>query len=103
MVPGPVNVKVVPLIVAGFIARLKVALTGALGHAPVEALRGVTEVVVGGMRPGLAPGLQHPGLKMRSKNADNQILALLYLRMTVNLLFPGSTAPPNGIATLAIF
>jgi hypothetical protein len=82
----------VPVIVAGFIATLKVAVTGALGHAPVEAFRGATEATVGVAKPGLAPGLQHPGLKMTSKNAGNQILALLYLRMTV-ILFPlGPTA-----------
>jgi len=46
-VPGPVNVKVVVLIVAGFIASLKVAVTTVLGHKPTAPARGVTEITVG--------------------------------------------------------
>jgi hypothetical protein len=59
--------------VAGFIATLKVAVTVPFGQA-VEPLRGVTELAVGGVKSGLAPGLQHPALKMSNKNAGNQIL-----------------------------
>jgi hypothetical protein len=81
-----VKVKVVVLIVAGFIASLKVAVTTALGHMPTTPLRGVSEVKVGGVTPGLALGLQHPGLKTSSKNAMNHVLLLLYLPMTVILL-----------------
>jgi hypothetical protein len=69
-----VNVKVVLLIVAGFIATLKVAVTTVLGQTPAAPLGGNSEVTVGGIRPGLAPGLQHPELKMSSRNAMNQIL-----------------------------
>jgi hypothetical protein len=64
-------------IVAGFIATLKVAVTAVLGQTPAALFRGVTEVTVGVAKPGLAPGLQHPGLKMRSKDAANQLLELL--------------------------
>jgi hypothetical protein len=63
----------VALIVEGFIATLKVAVTAALGQTPTAPARGTTEIV-GGVKPGLAPGLQHPGLKMSSKNAKNQIV-----------------------------
>jgi hypothetical protein len=45
VVPGPVKVKVVVLIVAGFIASLKVAVTAVLGQTPFA---GVTEITVGG-------------------------------------------------------
>ena len=40
---GPVKVKVVVLIVEGFIASLKVAATTELGQMPVEPFGGVTE------------------------------------------------------------
>jgi hypothetical protein len=53
-VPGPVNVKVVVLIVAGFIASLKVAVTAVLGHIPKARLGGVTEITVGGPHGSLA-------------------------------------------------
>jgi hypothetical protein len=53
-VPGPVKVKVVVLIVEGFIASLKVAVTTVLGQTPVVAVGGVTEITVGGAH-GLAP------------------------------------------------
>ncbi|MFZ0772833.1 MAG: hypothetical protein WCA49_10385 [Candidatus Sulfotelmatobacter sp.] len=88
-----VNVKVVLLIVAGFIAALKVAVTAALGQTPIAALRGDTEITVGAGKTGLAPGLQHPGLKMSSRSAMDQIAQLLYLRMSVILLPLGFTAP----------
>ena len=68
-----VKVKVVALIVAGCIGRLNVAVTAALGQTPAAPARGTTETV-GGARAGLAPGLQHPGLKMSSRNAMDQIL-----------------------------
>jgi hypothetical protein len=48
-------VKVVPLMVAGFIATLKVAVTVVLGHAVMEAFRGAAEVTVGGVTVGLLP------------------------------------------------
>jgi hypothetical protein len=49
-----VKVKFVVLIVAGFIARLKVAVTTVLGQMPNAPARGVTEITVGGSH-GLAP------------------------------------------------
>ena len=46
--PVPVSVKVVVLMVAGFIAVLKVAvMTALLGHVVAERLGGVTAVTVG--------------------------------------------------------
>jgi len=48
VVPGPVKVKVVVLMVEGFIARLKVAVTTELGQTPVEPFSGVSEITVGG-------------------------------------------------------
>ena len=52
--PGPVKVKVVVLIVAGFIGWLKVAVTTVLGQTLVAPLGGVTEITVGGTH-GLLP------------------------------------------------
>src|ERR1700693_2291063 len=58
VVPGPVTVKVVVLMVAGFIACGKVAATSALGHTSVAPLGGVTETGGDGGRQGLAPVLK---------------------------------------------
>ena len=45
---GPVSVKVVALMVDGFIALLNVAVTAALAHVPVAPLAGITEFTVDG-------------------------------------------------------
>jgi hypothetical protein len=55
-VPGPVKVKVVALIVAGFIAWLKVAVTTVV-QRPAAPLIGVSEITVGGIKPRLVPVL----------------------------------------------
>jgi len=47
VVPGPVSVKVVPLMVSGFMAVLKVALTTWLAGTPVAKLAGIVESTVG--------------------------------------------------------
>jgi hypothetical protein len=75
------------LIVTGLIATLKEAVIIMLGHAPVEALRGVTELTVAGVKSGLAAGLQHPEVKISSRKTGNHILRSLYLHMTI-ILFP---------------
>ena len=72
--PGPVKVKVVPLIDVEFIATLKVTVTTELGQIPTAPLRGAIGATTGGVRFGLAPGLQHPGLRMSSNNAIEHIL-----------------------------
>ena len=66
---------------------MKVAVTAALGQTPTAPLSGTTDTTVGGAKSGLAPGLQHPGLKMSNKNAADQIMGLLCLRMTL-IVFP---------------
>jgi hypothetical protein len=74
--PGA-TVKVVAVMVEGFIALLKVAVTTALGQMPPAPLRGVTEATVGGVTVELVPGLSaslHPAAKMSSKNAVKQIV-----------------------------
>jgi hypothetical protein len=81
--------------VAGFIGKLKVALTGALGQTPTAPPRGMGAVTVGAASSGFAPVLQHPGLKMTSRSAMDQIAELLYLRMTIILLPLGFTAPAH--------
>jgi hypothetical protein len=83
-----VKVKVVALIVAGFIATLKVAVTTVFGHAPAAPLGGAPAVTVGRIKPRLvAPSASlHPVATISNRNIGNQILGLLYLRMTVILL-----------------
>ena len=71
------TVKVVVLMVAGFIASLKVAVMVARVHTPVEPLGGVTEATAG-LRPTISmlrSGSPHPVTKMSSRNAAiNQTL-----------------------------
>ena len=55
MLFGPVTVKVVLLMKAGFIALLNVAVTIVLIQAPLESLKGATDVTVGAVRVGLPP------------------------------------------------
>jgi hypothetical protein len=63
--PGPVNVNVVAglMIVAAFIASLKVAVTIEFGQTPAAPVGGVTETTVGG------PGRQvvSPVVKLHTK------------------------------------
>jgi hypothetical protein len=73
---GPVSVKVVALMVDGFMALLKVAVTAALAQAPLAPLGGATEITAGAVTPGLLPLLSespHPVAKMRSNSAAYQI------------------------------
>jgi hypothetical protein len=66
----------VSLIVAGFIALLKVAVTIVFGQAPTAPSGGATEITVGGVTPGLPAlsGSLHPAPKTSNRNAVNQIL-----------------------------
>jgi hypothetical protein len=84
--------------VAGFIGALKMAVTGPFGQAAVAPLMGVTEFAMGGVRSGFVPGVQHPVVRMSNRNAGNQILKLLYLRMTF-ILHPSSDRTAAAIAT----
>ena len=45
--PGPVKVKVVALMVAGFIPSLNVAVTTVEGHTPTARSTGISELTVG--------------------------------------------------------
>jgi hypothetical protein len=82
VVPGPVNVKVVVVIVAGFIALLNVAvMRTVLGQTRVEASSGVTEVTVGGVKGSVGPpapaflsGSLQLASTMTNKNSGIQIL-----------------------------
>src|ERR1700686_1259929 len=94
--PAPVTVKVVVLIVPGFIALLKVALmmTPLLGQTPVEAFSGVTDSTEGGVvgAPGFPafPFLSespHPATRAASRHAEIQILLTITLRISVSSLF----------------
>ena len=74
--PG-LTVKVVVLMVAGFIASLKVAVTSAREHNAVAPLVGVTEITVGGVRPEISvlrSGSPHPVTRRSIRNAMNQTL-----------------------------
>jgi hypothetical protein len=71
--PG-LTVKVVVLMVAGFIASLKVMVTSAREHTPLAALGGVTETTAG-VRPTVFVsqyGLPHPVTRRSIRNAMNQ-------------------------------
>jgi hypothetical protein len=97
-----VSVKVAPVIVAGFIALLKVAVIMVLGHAPTSPFGGATEITVGGRRLGLVPvlsGSPHAAQETSNRNAMNHVVASLYLGMTGILLPLGSTfAAPRDLA-----
>ena len=89
--PGD-TVKVVVLMVAGFIALLNVALMRVVGQG-VEAAAGRTDVTVGGVSwpPGFPAfpflsGSPHPTTKTASRNAEIQILLTFNLRIS----FPSS-------------
>jgi hypothetical protein len=74
-----VKVKVVAglMIVAGFIALLKVAVITVLGQTPTAPLEGNSEVTVAGIKPGLLPvlsGSLHPAPTMSSRDVMNQIV-----------------------------
>ena len=73
--PG-LTVKVVVLMVAGFIASLKVAVMTAREHTPVAPSGGVTETTLG-VRPAISvlrSGSPHPVTKRSVRNAMNQTL-----------------------------
>jgi hypothetical protein len=80
--PGPVNVKVALLIVAGFIALLNVAvMRSVFGQTRVDASSGVTDVTVGGVKgsvglpvPAFLSGSPQPDITMNNKNSGIQIL-----------------------------
>jgi hypothetical protein len=76
VLPGPAKVKVDPLIDVELIGTLKVAVT-TVAQRPAEPLIGASEVTIGAAKFGLVPGLQHPGVKISSRNAINQRLDLL--------------------------
>ena len=68
------RVKVVVLMVAGFIASLKVAVMTAREHTPVTPLRGVTEITTGGGVHALAAVVKlHT--KLRANPTPNRFLA----------------------------
>ena len=76
LTPGA-TVKVVALMVEGFIALLKVAVIVVLGHTPVAPLSGVAEGTVGGVTVEFLPvlsGSLQAAAKMSSRNAVKQIV-----------------------------
>jgi hypothetical protein len=86
--PGPASLKVVVLIVAGFIGLLNVAvIIATLGQTRVEPFGGVTEVTVGGVKgevavPAILSGSLHPVTTKAERNASIQILANFKLRIS---------------------
>ena len=85
--PGD-TIKVVVLTAARFMASLKVAVTTELEQTPVTAFGGVTEITVGGVRPGtlLWSGSPHPAAKMSARKAMDQISRVFGL--LTSLAFP---------------
>jgi hypothetical protein len=90
LVAPVVKVKVVVLIVAGFMALLKDALmTTAVPQVRVEPERGFTDVTWGGVRglpgfpaPGFASESPQPAMAMASKRTGIQILLTFNLRIS---------------------
>jgi hypothetical protein len=87
-----VNAVAGEVIVAGFMALLNVAVTAEPWQIPETPTLGFTETTVGGVsgEPGFPTaeflsGSLHPVVTMSSTNAENQILKLLYLGMTIVL------------------
>jgi len=90
--PGPLNVKVEALMVAGFMALLNTAVisTGlALGQTPTLPSGGVTKITVGGVRgaPGFdalefLSGSPHPAKTTANRNAGIQILLTFNVRIS---------------------
>lgn len=78
------------LIVAGFIALLKVAvITAVLGHTRVEPAGGVTAVTVGGVSgasgfpdPAILSGSLQPAIRAANKNAERKISINFTLRIS---------------------
>jgi len=88
---GAVKVKVVVLIVAGFIALLNIAVTTALGQMPEEPIGGRTDgpntVGVVNWEPALPPPLSaslHPTVTTANRIAGIHILLSLNLRIRVS-------------------
>jgi hypothetical protein len=95
--PGE-TVKVVALMVEGFIALLKVIVTTVLGQTPAAPLRGTTEAALGGVTVGLVPvlsGSLHPAAIMSSRNAVQQSVRFLYVDIPSSF-FLSAQLPPHG-------
>jgi hypothetical protein len=88
-VPFAVNLNVVVLIVAGFIALLNVAvMTAVLGHTRRVPLGGVTAVTIGGATGSVglnaAPsGSPHPGVKAATASSNAVIKTLLSFNLFI--------------------
>jgi hypothetical protein len=86
-VPPVANLKVPVLIVEGFIALLKVAVTTAPWQMPVAAPAGTTETTVGGVvgevgPPAVLSGSPQPANAAVKRNAGIQILPTFDLRIS---------------------
>jgi hypothetical protein len=88
LVEPVVNVKVVVLIVAGFMALVKVALmTTGLPQVKVDPLSGFTDVTAGGVRglpgfPAFTSESPQPAIRTANRNAGIHILPTFNLRIT---------------------
>ena len=93
LVAPAVNVKVVVLIVAGFMALVKVALmTTGLPHVKVEPVRGFTEVTAGGVRglpgfPAFVSESPQPASTPANRNARIHTLVNFSLRISFSPSF----------------
>ena|ERR1700722_9097502 len=101
---GPFNVKVVPLIVAGFIALLKVAVTTVLTQAPLAPSTGATVMTTGEERPAFPPllsGSLHPVAIISNRKDIEPIVCALYLAIATAILgeYAAGSPPERRIAT----
>jgi energy-converting hydrogenase Eha subunit B len=96
--PGPVSVKVAEVIVAAFIAWLKVAVRAVFTATPVVPLPGVTEVTVGGVvdNPVPEPEFEPPQpATPRTVNANRQAIPKRMMRFLLGLSLAKRTAGPT--------
>lgn len=78
--PGPARVKVIELIVVGFIATLKLAVTNWVTGTPVARFAGFVEVTVGTMST--VCSRPHPDIAKVSRNAGIQVLPTCNMRIS---------------------
>ena len=84
VVPGPCTVNVVVLIVAGFIASPKVAVSAVFGQEPLELRRGLTERTVGPATTELSVA-QQPAISKIAPNVRNQPMNLCKVARSISL------------------
>jgi hypothetical protein len=96
--PGPVTAKVIGLIVAGFIATLKVAVRAWLMGTPVAPLAGMVKMTVGGVAAGTDLKLH---TKLLASALPARSIAPVVI-VAVSTVLSGSRAAGVNVATVLV-